>query len=80
MFASGVQYDIVQFNAAMQAAGFQLNRPILYFGGGVEDWSDGLAASAYLRVGGVPPHVQDAAQRIWIFEMDNGAFTSHSMA
>lgn len=80
MFASGVQYDIAQFNAAMQAAGFQLNRPILYFGGGVADWRGGLAASAYMRVEGVPPPVQDAAQRIWIFEMDNGAFTYHPMA
>jgi hypothetical protein len=80
MFASGAMYDTVQFIAAMAAAGFQQNLPILYFGGGVADWMAGLGAHAYMGVGPFPHPVNDAAQRIWIFEMNNGAFTYHSVA
>ncbi|MCP1374576.1 hypothetical protein [Dyella lutea] len=80
MFASGVPYDTAQFAAAMAAAGFQLNLPILYFGGGVQDWLQGLGMNAYMGVGPFAHPVADAAQRQWIFEMDNGAFTYHSMA
>lgn len=80
MFASGQMYDTLQFNAAMQAAGFQANRPILYFGGGVDDWMNGLIGNAFAGVGRFPFPVQDAAQRMWVFEIDNDALTCHSMA
>ena len=80
MFASGVAYDTAQFAAAMAAAGFQVNLPILYFGGGVNDWTAGLGANAYMGAGPFPHPVVDAAQRRWIFEISNGAFTYHSMA
>ena len=80
MFASGAQYDTVQFNAAMQAAGFQVNLPILYFGGGVNDWTGGLIGNAYPAAGHFPHPVVDAAQRMWIFEVNNALFTYHSMA
>lgn len=80
MFASGVQYDTVQFIAAMTAAGFDVNLPILYFGGGVADWTGGLGANVYMGAGPFPHPVTDAAQRMWIFEVSNGAFTYWSMA
>jgi hypothetical protein len=80
MFASGFQYDTVQFVAAMQAAGFAVNLPILYFGGGVNDWTPGLGPNAYMGAALFPHPVVDAAQRMWIFEMNNGLFTYHSMA
>jgi hypothetical protein len=79
MFASGVQYDSVQFNAAMANAGFQQNLPILYFGGGVAEWLQGLIGNNFQGVGPFPQAVADAAQVRWIFEMNNGAFTYHSM-
>jgi len=80
MFASGLQYDTVQFAAAMAAAGFQVALPILYIGGGVADWTAGLGANAYMGVAPFPHAVVDAAQRRWIFEINNGLFTYHSMA
>jgi hypothetical protein len=80
MFASGHQYDTVQFGAAMQAAGFLVNLPVLYFGGGVNDWTLGLGPNAYMGAGPFPHPVTDAPQRMWIFEMNNGLFTYHSMA
>lgn len=79
MFASGLMYDTPKFNVAMLAAGFQANLPILYFGGGVADWMNGLVGHAFGGVGPFPFPVVDAAQRMWIFEMRNGAFTYHSM-
>jgi hypothetical protein len=80
MFASGAQYDNVQFIAAMAAAGFDVNLPILYFGGGVADWTAGLGANVYMGAGPFPHPVTDASQRMWIFEVNNGAFTYWSMA
>jgi len=79
MFASGLQYDTPQFCAALAAAEFQINLPILYFGGGVADWRAGLGANPYMTAAVFPFPVQDAAQRRWIFEIDNGVFTYHSM-
>jgi hypothetical protein len=79
MFASGAQYDTAQFNAAMLTAGFQVNLPILYFGGGVNDWTAGLGANVYMGVGPFAHPVADAAQRMWIFEVNAGVFTYHSM-
>ncbi|WP_139370315.1 hypothetical protein [Xanthomonas axonopodis] len=79
MFASGAQYDIVQFNAMMASAGFQVNLPILYFGGGVDDWRQGLGVNTYMSVGPFAHPVIDAEQKAWIFEINNGDFTYHSM-
>ncbi|BFI96163.1 MAG: hypothetical protein RSP_16730 [Rhodanobacter sp.] len=79
MFASSSQYDVVQFDAAMGAAGFVLNLPILFFGGGVDDWKEGLDGTAFRGVGPFPPLLKDASQKRWIFQLDNGAFTYHAM-
>lgn len=79
MFASGVAYDTLRFNAAMQAAGFQVNLPIWYFGGGVADWMGGLVGNAFQAVAPFRHLMQDAAQRKWIFEMGRD-FTFHSFA
>ena len=80
MYASGAVYDTVQFIAAMAAARFDVNLSILYFGGGVAEWTAGLGANAYMGVGPFPHLVTDLAQRMWIFEMNNGAFTYWTMA
>ncbi|WP_311239921.1 MULTISPECIES: hypothetical protein [unclassified Xanthomonas] len=78
MYASGAQFDVVQFNAMMASAGFQLNLPILYFGGGVDDWRQGLGVNGYMGVGPFAHPVFDENQRAWIFEVKNGVFTYHS--
>lgn len=79
MFASSSQYDVVQFDAAMTAAGFAKDLPILFFGGGVDDWKEGLSGTAFRGVGPFPPLMKDASQKRWIFQMDDGAFTYHAM-
>lgn len=79
MFASGSQFDTAQFDLAMANAGFQVNLPILYFGGGAAEWIAGLNSNTFHGVAPFPALLKDAAQKRWIFEMDNGSFTYHSM-
>ncbi|QGJ67310.1 hypothetical protein FDU21_05000 [Xanthomonas oryzae pv. oryzae] len=50
MFASGAPYDVEKFNEMMASAGFQVDLPILYFGGGVGDWRQGLGFNNYMGV------------------------------
>ncbi|WP_143701426.1 hypothetical protein [Xanthomonas oryzae] len=79
MFASGAPYDVEKFNEMMASAGFQVDLPILYFGGGVGDWRQGLGFNNYMGVASFSPPVIDAEQKAWIFEINNGYFTYHSM-
>jgi len=79
MFASGKPYDVVKFNEMMASAGFKVDLPILYFGGGVGDWRQGLGNNSYMGVASFAHTVIDAEQKAWIFEINDGAFTYHSM-
>ena len=79
MFASAEMFDTAQFDKAMTAAGFQGDLPILYFGGGAREWIDGLKSTTFQGVAPFPALLKDAPQKRWIFQMDNGQFTYHSM-
>jgi hypothetical protein len=79
MFASSMVFDTAQFDRAMTAAGFQVNLPILYFGGGAKEWIDGLKSTTFHGVAPFPALLKDAPQKRWIFQMDSGQFTYHSM-
>ena len=78
MFASGSQFDSVQFDKAMKSAGFDVASPIYYFGGGVSDWRKGLVNSCWWKQENALPF-GDAAQKAWIFEQKDGKLTVFSM-
>lgn len=78
MFASGNQFDSIQFDKAMKSAGFEATSPIYYFGGGVSDWRKGLLNSCWWKQEGVLPF-DDKAQKAWIFEQKDGKLTTHAM-
>jgi hypothetical protein len=65
MFASGSQFDSVQFDKAMNSAGFDVANPIHYFGGGVSDWRKGLVNSCWWKQEKALPF-DDEAQKAWI--------------
>lgn len=74
-----VDFDLIKFTAVMLSAGFDINKPIIFFGGNVAEWEAGLGQSSFVTGANnqIPPS-WDAAQKRWIFQIALGALTHHA--
>ncbi|MBI3383308.1 MAG: hypothetical protein HY019_14985 [Aquabacterium sp.] len=92
-FASGLMVDRVSFDRAMKFAGFDVDRPIYYFGGSLSEWKNGVKGLAEglgnsrwmpMDVDAFPklPNFKDQNSRGWVFETtgnDIGQITSEPL-